>query len=50
MQNQSKLFWDGYKFVYRITDLNYDIDEDYKEDEEFSWRRFPNDIKSEVKF
>ena len=50
MQNQTKLFGDGYKFVYRVTDLNYNIDEDYLENEEFSWRRFSHDIKSEVKF
>jgi len=50
MQNQSKLFAEGYKFVYRITDLYYNIDEDYIENEEFMWRRFPNDIKYEVKF
>lgn len=49
MQNQLKLFSDGYKFVYRIADLNYNIDEEYVENEEFSWRRFPGDIKSEVK-
>ncbi len=50
MQNQTKLFSEGYKFVYRVTDLNYIIDEDYEESEEFSWRRFPYEIKSEVNF
>jgi hypothetical protein len=50
MQNQTKLFGDGYKFVYRVADLNYNIDEDYMENEEFLWRRFSHDIKSEVKF
>lgn len=50
MQNQTKLFGDGYKFVYRITDLGYNIDEDYLENEEFNWRRFSGDIKYEVIF
>ena len=50
MSNQSRLFGQGYKFVYRIEDLNYNIDEKYEENEEFNWRRFNGEITSEVIF
>jgi hypothetical protein len=50
MQNQTRLFGEGYKFVYRNTELGYNIDDEYLEDEDFNWRRFPNDIRCEVKF
>lgn len=48
MNNQTKLFGDGYKIVYKVTDLNYYYDEAYIENEEFTWRRFPFEIKQEV--
>ena len=50
MGNHSKLFEEGYKFVFKMEDLNYDIDDDYDENEEFNWRRFKGDISTEVIF
>ena len=49
MNNQSKLFSDGYRIVYRITELNYNIDEIYKENEEFLWKRLDKEISFKVK-
>lgn len=49
MNNQHKLFEDGYKFVFKMDELNYNIDEQYQENEEFEWRRFKGDITAEVK-
>ena len=45
-----KLFEEGYKFVFRFDDLNYNIDDTYIENEEFNWRRFRGDISNLVKY
>ena len=48
MNNIHKLFKEGYKFVYRMEELKYNIDNSYKENEEYLWRRFSGKITSEV--
>jgi hypothetical protein len=50
MGNLLGLFNEGYKFVYKFEDLNYNIDDEYDENEEFTWRRYSNEISREVKF
>ena len=50
MSNHLKMFEEGYKFVYRTEDLNYNIDDQYEENEEFHWRRFSEEITCEVIF
>lgn len=50
MSNMLKFFREGYKFVYRITENNYNIDDKYEENEEFLWRRYYGRVSSEVNF
>jgi hypothetical protein len=50
MGNISELFKEGYKFVYKYEDLNYNIDYEYNENEEFTWRRYSGEISNEVIF
>jgi len=46
--NQSRLYNDGYKIVYLIEDIDYDIDEKYEILEEFKWRRLNEQMKIKV--
>ena len=47
--NQTKLYGNAYRFVYKEEPENYDADEDYEEDEEFRWKRYNRDINYIVK-
>jgi hypothetical protein len=52
MNNQSKIFDDGYKIIYRrVCDTETGIsfkEENYENDEEYQWRRFEGAIKTNV--
>lgn len=47
--NQTKLYGNGYRFVYKEEPENYNPDEDYEEDEEFRWKRYNREIRNKVK-
>lgn len=46
--NQTKLYGNGYRFVYKEEPEDYCPDDDYEEDEEFRWKRYMREIKSKV--
>jgi len=51
MNNQFRLFEEGYKIVYRKVKENGNVysEDSYNLGEEFEWRRLENDIKPQVK-
>jgi len=46
--NQSRLYNDGYKIVYFVEELDYEIDKQYEYLEEFKWRRLNEQMKTKV--
>ena len=52
INNQKRLFDDGYKIVYRkVEDSGNTYSEDsYNQDEEYKWKRLESNIMTSVKF
>lgn len=48
--NQSRLYNDGYKIVYLLEELDYEIDKQFEYFEEFKWQRLNEPMKTKVFF
>jgi hypothetical protein len=46
--NQLNLYSKGYRFIYREESSDFEMDENYKDGEEFEWIRYKGEINFKV--